>query len=82
MVVETEITDRLATVTVNRPEVRNALSVDVLAGIREALRRLRHDDEIEAFEKPTIAAVNGRRYEHGEFARPTGRGFPTYGDQP
>jgi enoyl-CoA hydratase/carnithine racemase len=101
MTLKIEISDRLATVTVNRPEVRNALSRQVLADLRAALTRLRADDavgavvftgagdrafvagaditqlqnytlhtgldaemarlfdEIEAFEKPTIAAVNG-----------------------
>jgi enoyl-CoA hydratase/carnithine racemase len=96
-----EVTDRLAVVTISRPEVRNALSRQVLADLRAALATLRADDqvgvvaitgagekafvagadiaqlqgytlhtgldaemqrlfdEIEAFEKPTIAAVNG-----------------------
>jgi enoyl-CoA hydratase/carnithine racemase len=96
-----EVTGRLAVVTISRPEVRNALSRQVLADLRAALATLREDDqvgvvaitgagekafvagaditqlqgytlhtgldaemqrlfdEIEAFEKPTIAAVNG-----------------------
>jgi enoyl-CoA hydratase/carnithine racemase len=96
-----EVTERLATVTIRRPEVRNALSRQVLADLRSAFATLREDDavgvvaitgagdkafvagadisqlqgytlhtgldaemqrlfdEIEAFEKPTIAAVNG-----------------------
>jgi enoyl-CoA hydratase/carnithine racemase len=96
-----EVIDRLAVVTINRPEVRNALSGQVLADLRAALAALRDDhevgavaftgagdkafiagadiselqeytlrtgldgeiqrvfDEIEAFDKPTIAAVNG-----------------------
>ena len=96
-----EVTDRLAVVTITRPEVRNALSRHVLTDLRAALAALREDDqvgvvaitgagekafvagadiaqlqgytlhtgldaemqrlfdEIEAFEKPTIAAVNG-----------------------
>jgi enoyl-CoA hydratase/carnithine racemase len=96
-----EVTDRLAVVTIARPEVRNALSRHVLTDLRAALSALREDDqvgvvaitgagakafvagadiaqlhgytlhtgldaemqrlfdEIEAFEKPTIAAVNG-----------------------
>jgi enoyl-CoA hydratase/carnithine racemase len=96
-----EVIDRLAVVTINRPEVRNALSRQVLADLRAALAALRVDDEvgavaftgagdkafiagadiselqeytlrtgldgeiqrvfdeIEAFDKPTIAAVNG-----------------------
>lgn len=96
-----DVSDRLAVVTVSRPEVRNALNGQVLADLRAALAVLRDDgavgvvaftgageqafmagadisevreytlstglageiqrvfDEIEAFEKPTIAAVNG-----------------------
>lgn len=96
-----DITDGVALVTVNRPEVRNAISRQVLADLRSVLADLRDDDaagvvvftgagekafvagadisqlqhytlhtalasemqrvydEIEAFEKPTIAAVNG-----------------------
>jgi enoyl-CoA hydratase/carnithine racemase len=96
-----EITDRLAVVTINRPEARNALSRQVLADLRAALAALGADDqvgvvavtgagekafvagadiaqlrgytlhtgldaemqrlfdEIEAFDKPTVAAVNG-----------------------
>lgn len=96
-----EVADRLAVVTIDRQEVRNALSRHVLADLRAALGRLRERDdvgvvavtgagekafvagadisqlreyslhtgldaemqrtfdEIEAFEKPTIAAVNG-----------------------
>jgi enoyl-CoA hydratase/carnithine racemase len=96
-----EVIDRLAVVTINRPEVRNALSRQVLTDLRAALAALRDDhevgavaftgagdkafiagadiselqeytlrtgldgeiqrvfDEIEAFDKPTIAAVNG-----------------------
>ena len=96
-----EVDDRLAVVTIDRPEVRNALSRQVLAELRDALAQLgaaddvgivaftgagdkafvagadigqlRHADlhagldaalqrafdEIEAFPKPTVAAVNG-----------------------
>jgi enoyl-CoA hydratase/carnithine racemase len=96
-----EVADGIATVTVDRPEVRNALSRTVLADLRTALAAAREDekvgavvltgagekafvagadinqlvgytlhtgldsemqrtfDELEAFEKPTIAAVNG-----------------------
>ncbi|MFC9833689.1 enoyl-CoA hydratase/isomerase family protein [Rhodococcus sp. NPDC127530] len=96
-----DVTEGVAVVTINRPEVRNAVSRQVLADLRAALADLREDDtagvvvftgagekafiagadisqlqhytphtalasemqcvynEIEAFEKPTIAAVNG-----------------------
>jgi len=96
-----EVDDRLAVVTISRPEVRNALNRQVIAELRDALGvladaddvglvaftgagdkafvagadigQLRHADlhagldaalqrafdEIEAFPKPTVAAVNG-----------------------
>ncbi|WP_040791753.1 enoyl-CoA hydratase/isomerase family protein [Nocardia paucivorans] len=96
-----DVTDRVAVVTLNRPEVRNAINAQVQADLRDALAALRVDDsvgvvvvtgagekafaagadigqlkdydlhtglastmqrlydEVEAFEKPTIAAVNG-----------------------
>jgi enoyl-CoA hydratase/carnithine racemase len=96
-----EVDDRLAVVTINRPEVRNALSRQVLAELRDVLAELRERDDVgivaftgagekafvagadisqlrhydlhtgldaemqrtfdavEAFPKPTVAAVNG-----------------------
>ena len=96
-----EVADGIAVVTVNRPEVRNAVSRQVQADLRAVLDAFRHDDavevvvftgagdrafvagadiaqlrdytlhtglasemqalydEVEAYEKPTIAAVNG-----------------------
>lgn len=96
-----EVVDRVATVTINRPEVRNAVNTQVQADLRSFLTAARDDDsigavvftgagekafvagadiaqlagytlhtglasqmqklydEVEAFEKPTIAAVNG-----------------------
>ena len=96
-----EVDDRLAVVTINRPEVRNALSRQVLAELRDVLADLRERDDVglvaftgagdkafvagadisqlrhsdlhtgldaemqrtfdvvEAFPKPTVAAVNG-----------------------
>jgi enoyl-CoA hydratase/carnithine racemase len=99
--VTVEVVDRLAVLTIRRPEVHNALSAQVLADLRSALAVLRDDeevgvvavtgagdrafvagadigevreytlrtgldaeiqrlfDEVEAFPKPTVAAVNG-----------------------
>lgn len=96
-----EVVDRVATVTINRPDVRNAVNARVQADLRSFLAAARDDDsigavvftgagekafvagadiaqlagytlhtglasqmqklydEIEAFEKPTIAAING-----------------------
>lgn len=97
----TAVEDSVGTITVNRPDARNALNTQVLGDLRQALAEFRHDrrvgvvvftgagdrafaagadigelrektafdalasvmqgvyDEIEAYEKPTIAAVNG-----------------------
>lgn len=44
-VVLVEVADRVATVTLNRPEARNALNRDLLAALPEALLRLDGDDE-------------------------------------
>ena len=41
-----EVDDRLAVVTVDRPEVRNALSRQVLAELRDALADLRERDDV------------------------------------
>ncbi|MDQ0382374.1 enoyl-CoA hydratase/isomerase family protein [Amycolatopsis thermophila] len=101
MTVLTSVADGVAVVTLNRPDVRNAINDQVLDDLRAALGEIRDDDkagavvftgagerafaagadiaglrdytlhtgldarmqrlydEIEAFEKPTIAAVNG-----------------------
>jgi enoyl-CoA hydratase/carnithine racemase len=97
----TEVEEGIGKITINRPDVRNALNTQVLGDLRQALAEFRHDrevgvvvftgagersfaagadigelrertaldalasvmqgvyDEIEIFEKPTIAAVNG-----------------------
>jgi enoyl-CoA hydratase/carnithine racemase len=99
--VTVQVADRLAVVTIRRPEVHNALSAQVLADLRSALAAVQADeevgvvaftgagdrafvagadigevrdyslqtgldagiqqlfDEVEAFPKPTVAAVNG-----------------------
>jgi enoyl-CoA hydratase/carnithine racemase len=46
MTVTVDIGDRLAVVTINRPDVRNALSRQVLADLRAALASLRTDDKV------------------------------------
>ncbi len=43
-----EVSDRVATVTLNRPEQRNALSDQLLAELVDAMRRVRDDDEVRA----------------------------------
>lgn len=97
----TQVEEGVGWITINRPDVRNALNTQVLGDFRQALVEFRHDrevgavvftgageksfaagadigelrertaldalsstmqsvyDEIEAYEKPTIAAVNG-----------------------
>lgn len=96
-----DVTDRIAVVTLNRPEVRNAINAQVQEDLRGVLDAFRHDDgvgavvitgagerafaagadigqlqhydlhtglssamqrlydEVESYDKPTIAAVNG-----------------------
>ncbi|MFQ5698296.1 MAG: enoyl-CoA hydratase/isomerase family protein [Myxococcota bacterium] len=43
-----EVRDRVATITLNRPEQRNALSPDALAGLRRAVERADGDVEVRA----------------------------------
>ena len=67
MTVKVEIDDRLATLTINRPEVRNALSRQVLADLRAALHRLRDNDAVGAVAftgagaKAFVAGADGLR---------------------
>ncbi|MFK8023293.1 MAG: enoyl-CoA hydratase [Ilumatobacter sp.] len=46
-VVVLESSERIATITINRPEKRNALSSEVLAKVPAAMRRAEHDDDID-----------------------------------
>jgi enoyl-CoA hydratase/carnithine racemase len=41
-----DIADGVARVTINRPERRNAMSYDVMAGLRDAMARARGDDAV------------------------------------
>jgi enoyl-CoA hydratase len=43
-----DVSDGVATVTLNRPEQRNALSPQLLGELNDALRRARDDDEVRA----------------------------------
>jgi enoyl-CoA hydratase/carnithine racemase len=45
-VVRVEIEDTIATVTINRPEARNALSVDVFLGLQQAAQGLKENPEV------------------------------------
>src|SRR3954465_3972505 len=46
-VVLTEVADRVATVTLNRPEARNALNSEVLKALPAALSEVDADDEVD-----------------------------------
>ena len=46
-VVRYEVSDRIATVTLNRPEARNALSAELLRRLPEALLRADADDQVD-----------------------------------
>ena len=46
-VVLTDVTDRVAVITLNRPEARNALSRDVLAALPEAVAACDADDDVD-----------------------------------
>jgi len=49
-----EVSDRIATVTLNRPDNRNSMTPDVLAGLADAVARLRSDTSLRC------AIVTGR----------------------
>ena len=42
-----DVADRVATVTLNRPEARNALNSELLRALRDAMRRLADDDAVD-----------------------------------
>lgn len=46
-VVLLEVSDRIATITLNRPEARNALSSEVLRLIPERMKTAEHDDDVD-----------------------------------
>ena len=46
-IILTSVNNRVGTVTLNRPEARNALSSDLLAALPEALYSLDQDDEVD-----------------------------------
>ena len=41
-----DVSDHIMTVTINRPEVRNAMNLAVMAGLARAWMRLRDDPDI------------------------------------
>lgn len=42
--VQSTITDGIATITMNRPEKRNALSIDLIEALEQAIETIEHDD--------------------------------------
>lgn len=46
-VVLSEVRDRIATITLNRPEARNALSGEVISSLRVAVRAAQGDDDVD-----------------------------------
>ena len=42
----TSVEENVGTITINRPDVRNALSTQVLGDVRGALAEFRYDDEV------------------------------------
>ncbi len=46
-VVLLDVSDRIATITINRPDARNALSSEVLEKIPEAIQRAERDDDVD-----------------------------------
>lgn len=46
-VVLLDVSDQIATITINRPDARNALSSEVLAKIPEAMKRAERDDDVD-----------------------------------
>ena len=46
-VVLVEVSDRIGTITINRPEARNALSSEVLQALPAAVTQLEGDDDVD-----------------------------------
>jgi E-phenylitaconyl-CoA hydratase len=53
-----DVQDRVATITLNRPDAMNAINADLSAGLMAALRRVREDDEI----RVAVLTGNGRAF--------------------
>ena len=56
-----EIVERIATLTLNRPEKMNALSADLLSEFSDALDRVHHDHEVNVL----IVTGAGRAFSAG-----------------
>jgi enoyl-CoA hydratase/carnithine racemase len=53
-----DVRERVATITLNRPDAMNAINSDLSAGLVAALRRVREDDEI----RVAVLTGNGRAF--------------------
>ncbi len=46
--VHSSVTDGIATVTMNRPQKRNALSIELIEALEQAIEAIEHDDSVRA----------------------------------
>ena len=53
-----DVHDHVATITLNRPDAMNAINADLAAGLSDALRRVRSDDDI----RVAVLTGNGRAF--------------------
>ncbi len=53
-----EVKDHVATITLNRPDAMNTINAELSAGLMDALRRVRNDDEI----RVAVLTGNGRAF--------------------
>lgn len=74
-----DVSDRVATVTLNRPDNRNSMTPDVLAGLADAVSRLRADTELRC----AIVTGRGSSFCAGaDFKSRSGPGTPPDPDAP
>src|SRR5262245_7423308 len=53
-----EVKDRVATITLNRPEVLNAITLEIYAQLRDLFEELRYDDAV----RVVVITGNGRAF--------------------